>query len=96
MKIKERDGAAVRPQYVNSFRVFAGNNEVVLEVGQVDLVKTLETAEKDKEPEEMVLDVKGRYVIRPDQVAQLINSLVGTLSQPQQQKSPKPGEAIER
>lgn len=90
MNVIERDGKAVRAEYVNSFRVYSGNNEVVLELGQVDLVETLRQKTNEKgEPESMVLDVKGRYILRPEQIGQLINSLVGVISQPQQTTQPE-------
>lgn len=81
MKVIERSNAEAPAEYVNSFRVYSGNNEVVLELGQVDLVASLKSTADNGDPEEIVLDVKGRYLFRPEQITQLINSLVNSLSQ---------------
>lgn len=88
MNIIKRDGADVRPEYVNSFRTYAGNGEVVLELSRVDLAATLETSTGEVEPKEMVLDIAGRFIFRQDQIAQLINTLVGAIS-PQNKETGK-------
>lgn len=80
MNIIKRDGAGTRPKYVNSFRAYAGNGEVILELSRVDLAATLEASVGESEPKEMVLDIAGRFIFRQDQIAQLINTLVGAIS----------------
>lgn len=82
MNTVERENAEIRPEYVNSFRVYSGNGEVVLELSQVDLVATLKGAKDGAEPESVVVDVLGRYIFRPEQIQQLIQSLVGAISAP--------------
>ena len=88
MNIIKRDGADVRPEYVNSFRAYAGNGEVVLELSRVDLAATLEASTGEAEPKEMVIDIAGRFIFRQDQIAQLINTLVGAIS-PQNKETGK-------
>lgn len=84
MIIIERGKCGNAAEYVNSFRVYAGNNEVVVEFGQVDLVESLKAAKDSSEPDALTIDVKGRYVIRPEQVSQLISSLVAAIAPKQQ------------
>jgi len=72
----------MRSEYVNNFRAYAGNGELVLELSQVDLVATLQSAADGVEPGSAVVDIKGRYVLRPDHVSQLVNTLVTALSGP--------------
>lgn len=80
LDIVKRDGADIRPEYVNSFKAFSGNGEVCLEFSRVDLAATLETSTDGTDPKEMIVDVAGRFIFRHDQVAQLINTLVGAIS----------------
>lgn len=87
MNIIKRDGADVRPEYVNSFRAYAGNGEVVLELSRVDLAATLDDSAGECEPKEMVLDIAGRFIFRQDQIAQLINTLVGAISPQNKEQS---------
>lgn len=82
MNFTERDNNDIRPEYVNSFRAYAGNGEVVLELSQVDLVATLKGAENGKEPESLIADIKGRFVFRPEQIQQLIQTLISAISAP--------------
>jgi len=89
LNIIKRDGAEIRPEYINSFRAFAGNGEVVLEFSRVDLAATLETSTDGTEPKEMVVDVVSRCILRHDQVGQLINTLVGAISPQQNKEQPK-------
>lgn len=94
MNIIERDNNGVRPEYVNSFRTYAGNGEVILELSQVDLVATLKSAESGKEPESLIADVRGRFLFRPEQIQQLIQTLVSAISAPAQQPpAPKENKA---
>jgi hypothetical protein len=86
MNIIERGKFGEPAEYVNSFRVYTGSNEIVVEFGQVDLVASLKTAKDNSEPDALVLDVKGRYVIKPENAGQLINSLVAAIAPKQQQK----------
>lgn len=81
MIITKRDGVEIRPEYVNSFKTYAGNGEIVLEFSRVDLAATLETSTDGTDPKEMIVDVAGRFILRQDQLTQLINTLVGALSQ---------------
>lgn len=82
MKTINRFGGDIPSAYVNNFRVYVGNGEVALELSQVDLVATISESVKGAEPESAILDIKGRYVMRPDQVSQLINALVTAISGP--------------
>lgn len=94
MNFTERDNNDIRPEYVNSFRAYAGNGEVVLELSQVDLVATLKSAKDGKEPESLIADIKGRYVFRPEQIQQLIQTLISAISAPTQQPpAPKENKA---
>ena len=52
MIITKRDGAEIRPEYVNSFKTYAGNGEIVLEFSRVDLAATLETSTDGTDPTE--------------------------------------------
>lgn len=82
MNIINRSGGDMPSTYVNNFRAYAGNGEVVLELSQVDLVATISESVEGGEPESAIVDIKGRYVMRPDQVSQLINTLVTAISGP--------------
>ena len=88
MKFIERDGAAVRPEYINSFQAYAGNGEVVLELSRVDLAATLKGSDGEAEPD-VVVDIKGRFVLRPESISQLINTLVSAISTPAQPAASK-------
>ena len=90
MNFTERDNGEIRPEYVNGFRTYAGNGEVVLELSQIDLVATLKSATGGKEPESVVTDIKGRYVFRPEQIQQLIQSLISAISSPAPAAAPTP------
>ncbi len=66
----------IRAEYVNAFRAYSGPGEFILELGFVDIASSVKKAEAKGQPLE-VLDtkVRGKFIIRPEQVPMLIETL---------------------
>lgn len=75
LKIIEID-SDIRAEYVNAFRAYSGPGEFILELGFVDIASSVKKAEAKGQPLE-ALDTKlrGKFIMRPEQVPMLIETL---------------------
>lgn len=76
MKYSEKN-TNISSEYVNTFRIYPSNDEIVIDFAQIDYAATRLKAEADgrEKPEEICMTTKARLALQPAMVAQLYKAL---------------------
>ena len=87
MKYNERN-KDIRPEYVNTFRIYPADSELVVDFATIDNASTRLKAEMDgrEKPEEIVIDTKARLVMPQALVVQLHQLLDKMINPPKEEK----------
>lgn len=67
----------ISSEYVNAFRIYPAESEVIIDFAQIDHAATKLKAENDgrEKPEEVFMTTKARLAIQPQMLMQLYKSL---------------------
>lgn len=76
MKYSEKN-TNISSEYVNTFRIYPNNDEIVIDFAQIDYAATRLKAEAEgrEKPEEICMTTKARLALQPVMVAQLYKAL---------------------
>lgn len=68
----------ISAEYVNTFRIYPSESEIVIDFAHVDYAATKLKAETDgrDRPDELILETKSRLVLPPVMIKQLYDALV--------------------
>ena len=71
----------VKPEYVNTFRLYPSESEIVIDFAAIDNASTKLKAESDgrEKPEEIIIETKARLVMPHalmDQLEQVLNKMI--------------------
>jgi hypothetical protein len=76
LNVIESDKAGLTANYVNAFRAFSAPEELILELAFVDHATSIRKSEAAKKPlTTLDAEIRGRFIIRPNQIQMLIDTL---------------------
>ena len=84
----------IQPEYVNTFRIYPNDSEVVIDFAHIDYAATRLKAESDgrEKPEDILMNTKARLVLSPQMLIQLKKALDSMIPE---QKEAEPNDGKE-
>ena len=84
----------VKPKYVNTFRLYPSESEIIIDFAAIDGAATKLKAESDgrEKPEEIIIETKARLVLSPQMLIQLKKALDSMIPE---QKEAEPNDGKE-
>ena len=78
----------VKPEYVNTFRLYPSESEIVIDFAVIDNASTKLKAESDgrEKPEEIIIETKARLVMPHALMVQLYQVLDKMVNPPKEEK----------
>lgn len=76
LKINEIDREQLPAKYINAFRTYSTSDEFMIELAFVDTALSVRKAELENKPvSSLDAEIRGRFIMRPNQVQMLIDTL---------------------